>query len=295
MNDSLLESQVRPRKHLSVEGLRPSEPQTSMSPEPNRETEGNAAYKILMLDRQAKINVTLNNIFMILFLNLVPFGLILSTIPNMKWFLLKTSNNYDYWVNFLFVQELSSGSETTYALIRCFFSPDSCTFNNPVKLLGFTQTMKSYAIAGFVSIVTVLLGLLLHIAHFYQMIAISCTRNPNRIKGFSVITIAYFTIFMYSGSLVYWIFASGAIIDPNVPEKNFFHRVSSSLLCYVIGIVIFILLVLWFSAIYKKGVRKNLVNDLLNAEKKYVDEVDDDSDEDVCKYIYSLKLIFKLV
>lgn len=249
------------------------------------------AFKILMLDRQTKANVTLNTLCIILFLNLVPFSVLLSTFFNKSWYLMAQTTNYNYWVNFISIQKICQPSSQTplcsdgpviYTELILQFYLQGCpssnlTYQDPTNLCS---VMASYAYSGLIATVTTFLGLILYLVNIYQLLKILWKRDQTRIGGFGPLTVACFAIFFFVGSMVYWFFASATLINDN-SELALLQRFGSSAFCYFGSVVLFVLLVLWFQKINSKGRHKNLVTDLLKAEKKYVDQIHGESQMDV--------------
>jgi len=296
MNDYLLESQKRQRRsdNLRINNNSSGSDHTlpQVEPEPLSPTKNSTAYKILTIERQAKINVTFNNICIILFFTLFPLGVIASTFANIKWFLMVQNTEYNYWVNLFFIQK-SCAEDVTYPLRQSplcedsdevYFHPMLLFYINGCKDGDLTKddpsnlcaVMASSYYSGLLAGITIILGMFLHIFHIIQLMRITFSRNPNLIRGFHPLRVAYFTMFLYIAPLVYWLFASASIINYN-SKKDLLQRFGLSFYCYLGAILFYVLLVLWFRRVYKKGIRRNLVNTLLNAEKKYVGEFESTS------------------
>jgi len=286
MNDYLLESQKIKRDPVSLEvddqrgKTSNSAMQVSTVP-----MENSTAFKILMQDRQAKVNITFNTLFMILILNIFPLLAFISTYPNLNWFLMVETQKYDYWSNFLFIKkecnslsELQTASQfcseaevTVYFHFLLKFYWNGCkdgqlTLDDPSNLCS---VVASYTYSGLIGCIATLLGILIHSVYIYQLAKLSYRRNLSRLKGFSILTILYSTLFFYTGSLLYWLFASATFINKN-SKKALGDRFGSSFFCYIGALIASVILTLWFRRVYKKGERKNFVNYLLDAERKYI-------------------------
>lgn len=202
------------------------------------------------------------------------------------------TSNYNYWVNFVSVQKIcqptstsslcSNGGGVIYTELMLDFYLQGCpssnlTYQDPSNLCS---VMASYAYSGLVATITTFLGLILYLIHIYQLVKILWNRDETRIGGFGALTVACFAIFFFVGSMVYWFFASATLINDN-SELSLLPRFGSSSFCYFGSVVIFVLLVLWFQKINSKGRHKNLVTDLLKAERKYIDQIHGESQLDV--------------
>lgn len=287
MNDHLLDSQKVPRRPpISLES-QPEITESQKITDKNQHQSGNStAFKILMIDRQAKVNVTLNNVCVILFLSFLPFLGMVSTLPNVSWFLMAETPNYSYWANLLLIQKeckmiggnspaaaLCGDSQTVYTFLMMKMYLGGCdegnlTQDDPPNLCS---VMASYAYCGLIGSIATVIGLLLHMVHIYQLVKVSWTRDHTRVQGFSVLTIAYAAIFLYIGCFLYWLFGSATLINNNSTQP-LIKRFGVSFYIYFASICLFLILTLWFQRTYRKGVRKTLVNNLLNAEKKYIDQ-----------------------
>jgi len=297
MNDYLLESQKRDRRSnlLRINNNSSSSDHTlpQVEPEPISPTKNSTAYKILTIERQAKINVTFNNICIILFFTLFPLGIIAATFGYVKWFLMVQTAEYNYWVNLFFIQKsctqdaslpiryspLCQDSQTVYFHPMILFYINGCkdgdlTKDDPSNLC---TAMASSYYSGLLAGITIILGLFLHIFHIIQLMRITFSRNPNLIRGFHPLRVAYFVMFLYIAPFVYWLFASASIINYN-SKKDLLERFGLSFYSYLASVLFYVLLVLWFRKVYKKGIRRNLVNTLLNAERKYESEFERDQE-----------------
>jgi len=219
MNDYLLESRKLKRNPVFLEvDDQKGKMSNSGGANSNAQMENSTAFKILMQDRQAKVNITFNTLFMILILNIFPWLAIVSTYPNLDWFLMVETPKYDYWSNFLFLKkecnnfselqnasQLCEGSETTvYFHFLMKFYLDGCSdgqlsSDDPSNLCS---VVTSYAYSGLISCIATCFGLIVHLIYIYQLAELSYKRNLSRLSGFSILTISYCTVFLYRIILV---------------------------------------------------------------------------------------------
>jgi len=239
------------------------------------------AFKILRIERQAKMNVIFNNIFLTLFFSIICLGLNISIFFNKSWYLMAETANYEYWVNTILIEKFCQTANTglsvcqnspnVYSLFMLLFNNNGCkyqdlTTDDPENLCSI---MKPYFYAGIVASACILVGIVFHFVHISQLISLFRDRNPNDFQGLTPTKISYLIIFFYWMPFFYWIFASGSLFNMN-SSLSIWKRFGSSFYCYFGSIILIIVLGIWFRKLYKKGVRKDLVTQLLDAEERYI-------------------------
>merc|ERR1712137_1488314 len=148
-----------------------------------------------MIDRQAKVNVSLNNVCVLLFLTLVPFFGIISTLPNVSWFLMADTIEYNYSVNLLLLQKecktsggnsnpspLCDGSQTVYTFLLMKLYLAGCdegylTKDDPKNLCS---VLASYTYCGLIGSIATFVGLILHLVYLYQLFKVWWNRDHTK-------------------------------------------------------------------------------------------------------------------
>jgi hypothetical protein len=276
MNDSLLESSAKGGDSLTG-SPRASSIFSDSDLEPVSPKKISHGYNLLKSQREASDNITLNNLRVLFILNFAPFGLIISTLFNIKWFIMATGNGNTYWVNLLSIEKYDDQLNLVYNYLMFFFVKDGCQAGSKTKddPLNLCPVTTSYLYAGLIAAGVIAFGLFFHSVHIMQLAKLGCRRKADLIKGIAALRVPYLILFCYLSAFIYWVFASASLINVNYEKPiPIFDRVGASMKIYVCGTGLFIFLYIWFRWIFKRALKRNLVNHLLDAEKKYLDALE---------------------
>lgn len=289
MNDSLLRNE--PTFYTEKQALSDEESETSDNAldSPEKYAEG---FNLMRLDRAAKNKITINKIKLIIALTLIPMAAIIYSFFNYRWFLMVETKKYQYWVNFLYLENVCQNLLTlpfcqvagsvVYSASTIFLYNNSCqdgnlTSDDPINLCS---VLVSYYYSGIISASIVALGIVIHLVHIAQLIEICRRGNTQSIRFLDPQQVPYLIMFLYLSPLVYWIFASATPINNNTMDSlSIFERIGSSFIVYCSAVIGFICLSVFFQRVFAQGIRRNLVNDLLNAEIRYIEEIGPTNDE----------------
>ncbi len=270
MNDSLLDRSLFSPASLPTKTGKSTDIE-DLSSQPSSPSKFNAGYNLVKLTQAAKTAVNMNKFKVILCLNLLLIILILISFFYKKWFVLFEDTNHKYWVNFLFIKKscqenanpdyCSDGySRLTYTFLKesCGFDP--ITIDDPTNLCS---VLTSYNFNGIIAFIITSLGIILHFIHIAQMTQIWHQGTTDTLKWISFNSVPYFIVVLYFGSLLYWwIFATGL---------SSIGKFGVSFLLYCLSVVAFAPLTIWFKRLVSKGIRGSLIDELLNAEYKYIE------------------------
>ena len=256
---------------------------------PEKYAEG---FNLLRLDRAAQNKITINKIKLIIVLTLMPMAAIIYSFFNYRWFLMVETKKYQYWVNFLYLENVcqnlltlpfcQTAGSVVYSASTIFLYSNSCQYGNltsddPINLCS---VLVSYYYSGIISASIVALGLVVHLIHLGQLIQIWRKGSTHTIRFLDPQQVPYLIMFLYLSPLVYWVFASATPINNNTMDSlSIFERIGSSLIVYCSAVIGFICLSIFFQRVFAQGIRRNLVNDLLNAEIRYIEEIGPTNDE----------------
>lgn len=292
MNDSLLRrSQWSPTEKKRSHDLDTEAPEGSYYQ--HGEEKFAEGYKLARLDRAAKNTITINKIKMILVLNFLPLIGIIYSLFDTRWYLIVETKKYNYWLNFIFIEnDCRDNPSYPYCLNpdKIYWTSifnlytDDCQYkgltnDDPINLCS---VLTSYYYSGLIAFGIVFFGIMVQVTHITQLIQVIRRGSTNATKLANPHKVPYLIIFLYAGALVYWFFASATPINKNTVENiSVFGRFGVSALVYAISVGLFMLLAWWFKRLFSKGVRSSLVEDLLNAEIRYVEELEsgDGNDE----------------
>lgn len=281
MNDSLLRNE--PTFYSEKRALSDGDSEISDTnlDTPEKYAEG---FNLMRLDRVAKNKITINKIKMIILLTLLPMAAIVYSFFDYQWFLMVETREYQYWVNLVALEKVCQNMMSlpfcqvpgtlVYSATTVFLYHNSCqygdlTSDDPINLCS---VLVSYYYSGLIAASIVAVGFLVHLLHIAQMIEICRRGNTQTIKFLDPQKVPYLIMFLYVSPLVYWFFASATPINSNTMDSMIiFQRIGSSFIIYAAAAISFIGLSIFFQRVFAQGIRRNLVNDLLNAEIRYIE------------------------
>ena len=248
-------------------------------------------YNLMRLEREAKNEVNMNKLKMIAVLKFILLIIVIATLFDERWYIMAETPDYQYWVNFLFIRKICqkgvSGhycddSGTVYSTYLASFYNNDCalgkyTSDDPPHLCSIIST---YYYGGIVTFVIIILGLFTHLIHIIQLGQIWAGGSINHVKCINPKKVSYSTIFFYISSIVYWFFASTSFLNTNTAtDFSLYERFGRSLIWYTIAIVVYILVTIWSQRVLSTGSHRDMVNDLLNAEIRFVEGLDGQNGE----------------
>jgi len=274
MNNSLLDKSLFSPISISRKKLPSTQDEDYYSAsEPGSPNKINQGYNLVKLAHTAKTTITMNKIKFILFLNVLPLLCVFISIFNRKWYLMVQDADYIYWVNFFFLEKSQRDPTSSH---NDMFSGTTQSFYNANCKVNSTQDINCsvitpYYFNGMIALCITLVGVLLHFVHMIHLIQIWKQEAPDAVKCLNPQKIPFLITFFYLGSLIYWIFSTASPInDKTVDDLNAYDRYGSSFVFFGIAIIMVLLLSSWFKKVFSKNVRGSLVNDLLNAEIRYI-------------------------
>ena len=288
MNNSLLDKSLFSPISISKKKAPSTQAEDYYSAsEPDSPHKIDQGYNLVRLAQTAKSTITMNKIKFILFLNILPLLFIFISLINKEWYLMVQEEDYVYWVNFFFIAKgvrnpSSPAHNDTYSGTTKHFYSTNCKLNDDIiddqKVL--CSVLTSYYFTGMIALCITLMGVLLHFIHIVHLTQIWKQGTPDAVKCLNPQKIPFLITFFYMGALVYWIFATASPINDNtVDDLNAYDRYGSSFVFYGFAVVMVLLLSSWFKKVFSKNVRGSLINDLLNAEIRYIQGLRSDHEE----------------
>lgn len=99
-------------------------------------------------------------------------------------------------------------------------------------------------------------------------------------RGISSLRAPYLVLFCYISSFAYWVLGSTALTESDnnynsLPDLSLMGKVGASIHFYVWSVVFYFILFAWLRCIIKARLKKRLEEKLLNAEKKFLEALDE--------------------